>query len=230
MLPALVGLQSVSWPARIAIPTVRAKSPPPVEQPEQDVGAVQPRVDVELVLDVAGVALARGVVRVPRRSSRLQVFRHEPGLAPVPAERVLDHLPVGAALRHGQPPGLDDLAEAAGAERLGGHRRHHHPAVDAVAVVHDVAGPPGDVDRGARLRGRHQPGEVGLDLEVDVVGEGVVVGIARGGRRDAGAAGSAGRAGWPRRGGSGWPRAAAPHSGQLASGSRASASRKGIST
>ena len=158
---------------------------PTVQQPQQDVGAVQLRVDVELLVDVSRVALGRGVVLVPAALQQLPGLAPRARIGPVPAEHVLDHRPVGAALRHRQPPCLDDLAEAAGAEGLGGHRRHHHPAVDAVAVVHDVTGPPGDLDRRPRLRRGHQPGEVGLDLEVDVVGEGVVVGVARGGRRDA---------------------------------------------
>ena len=50
-----------------------------------------------------------------------------------------------------------------------------HAAVDAVAVVHDAAGAPGMSFGALRQAGRHQPDEVGFDLEVDVVGVGVVL-------------------------------------------------------
>ena len=78
-------------------------------------------------------------------------------------------LAVAAPRREHVAAGLRDLKHGPRGEGRGQHGRHEDPAVDAVAVVHDVAHPEGEVHRRRRLSRGHQADEVRLDLPVDVV-------------------------------------------------------------
>ena len=60
------------------------------------------------------------------------------------------------------------------------HRRREDAAVPAVTVVHDVADPVGDGGRRVGHAGGQHPDKVRLDLEIDVVGVGIVLPVAGG--------------------------------------------------
>ncbi len=146
-----------------------------IEQAEHDVRRVDARVDVE------------GGEHAVRAADVLRVLALQ--LEPGP-------LPVGRVLVVQANDGADGLVEAAGRrnrverprhdgahvvvhERERVHGRDEDAAVPAVARVHDVADLVG-VRRGrVGQPWRHEPDEVGLDLEVDVVGLRVVAPIAR---------------------------------------------------
>ena len=152
-----------------------------VKQADEDVGAVGHGVDVERHEYPVGAA----DIRTPF------LFAFEPrafpvaGILLVPGDDVF-HAPVIAALfGDGFQGFLDDEPDVVRDERKRIHRCHVNSAVPAVAVVHDVS------RAVAELRGRvghargHEPREIGFDLEVEVVGMGVVEPVPRLGRADA---------------------------------------------
>ena len=152
-----------------------------VKQADKDVGAVDHGVDVER----HEYAVRAADIRAPF------LFAFEPGAFPVagillvPGDDVF-HAPVIAALfGDGFQGFLDDESDVVRDERKRIHRCHVNSAVPAVAVVHDVS------HAVAELRGRvghargHEPRKIGFDLEVEVVGMGVVDPVPRFGRADA---------------------------------------------
>ena len=78
----------------------------------------------------------------------------------------------------------DDESDIIGDERQRIHGRHVNPAVPAVAVIHDMSRPVAYLRCRVGHSGRHKSGEIGLDLEVDVIGVGIVEPMARLGRTD----------------------------------------------
>ncbi len=96
----------------------------------------------------------------------------------VPGQDIVDDTAVIAVGGDGLPTELHDAADVVLEERRRVHGGEEHPAVDAVAVVHHPALAPAHVLRGLGHSGRDHADVVALDLEVDVVGVGIVVRVA----------------------------------------------------
>ncbi len=96
-----------------------------------------------------------------------------------PGQDVTNRLGVSARGGDGREAALHDAPRVRLEERRGVHAAEEHSAVEAVSPVHH---PPHAIRVLVRLAGkagRHETDEVGLDLEVDVVGVEVVPGVAR---------------------------------------------------
>ena len=83
-----------------------------------------------------------------------------------------------ALLRDQLDRALDDALDVVLDERQRVHGGDEHSAVPAVAMVHDVPDPVADLGRRIDHARRHESGEVGFDLEIDVVGGGIVEPVA----------------------------------------------------
>ena len=107
------------------------------------------------------------------------VFRQSVGFVRVPVEHVADEPRVPALGGDGEQPLLDDPARVVLEEGGRVHGPEEHAAVEAVPVVHHPAHAVGVVVGGLGQARAHEADEVRLDLEVDVVGVHVEVGMAR---------------------------------------------------
>jgi hypothetical protein len=175
MPPAVAGLQSESSP------DCPAEIPVPIKKPQNDPGRIDPGIDVERT---------ENAVRTADILTPL-FLDPEPGFPPVPGIlRVpLDYGPDGPgieALRRDHPERLlDEAVDIVLDKGQRIHGRHVKPAVVSVPVVHDVAHAVADPGRRIDHAGAHQTCEIGLDLEIDVVGMGVVQPVAGLRRSDA---------------------------------------------
>ena len=147
-------------------------SPSPYSKPQRDVGPVDLGVDVERLHGARGT----GFASVPLLLDAIPHRDPVAGLFLRPCQDVPHHARIGASGGHAGEAGFDDPARVV--FEVGGrvHAGHEHPAVDAVAVVHDPPDTERDVVRGLREPRRHHADEVGFDLKIDVVGVGVVLG------------------------------------------------------
>ena len=114
----------------------------------------------------------------------IRVFYLAPCVAPVgvgPAEsyHVAHELVVVRLLGDGLERLGHDVVYIVGDECQRKHRCHIHAAIPSVAVAHDVPYAVGVVGGSLGHARRHQSGIVGLDLEVYVVGMGIVLPVAR---------------------------------------------------
>ena len=105
-------------------------------------------------------------------------------VAVIGGDHVANHLVVSALGRDDLHAVLDQLARVALEERLAVHRPNRHAAVDAVAVVHQVADPVTEGVAGLWQSWREQPEQVRFDLEVDGVPQRRVVWMTGHGRPD----------------------------------------------
>ena len=92
----------------------------------------------------------------------------------MPDAHVVDALPEGALLRDALESHIHYAGRVVLDERRAVEACYEGAAVEAVAAVHYVADARGDVQRLRHHSGRHQAHEVGLDLEVKVIGVGIV--------------------------------------------------------
>lgn len=92
---------------------------------------------------------------------------------------ILDAAAVGAARGQSLQRLGDNVLDVVAHECQSVHRRHIYSAVPSVAVVHYVSRAVAYLRGGVGHGGRHETREVGLDLEVDVVGVGIVTPVAR---------------------------------------------------
>ena len=154
---------------------------PAVEQADGHVGGVDFGVDVEAQEDTLGAAHVAVPALVHLEPALLPVV----GILAVETAHLVDALIEGALVRDGLERHVEHLGRVVAYEGRGVEPRHEGAAVEAVAAVHDVAHARGDVERLGHQPGGHQSDEVGLNLEVEVVGVGVVDPVARGRRHDA---------------------------------------------
>jgi hypothetical protein len=156
--------------------------PPAVKQPHGDVRAVELRVDVERITRQAiDVVLP---FRLDLAPGGQPVF----GVLPVPAQDIRDALMVLRSGRDAGQPLPQDALDVAVLEIGGGvHSGDKHAAVHPVAVVHDVAEDVAQPIGLARQAGTDDTEQVGLDLEINVVGVAVVPRVSRPGGHDSAA-------------------------------------------
>ena len=112
-------------------------------------------------------------------------FQPVVGIFVVPADHVVDQLRVQALRGNGFQPVLHHFANVVGEERLRIHGGDEHAAVNAVAVIHDVAHAIVEAVGNLRHAGRNHAKYVRLDLEIDVVGVQVIARISGKRRKDA---------------------------------------------
>jgi hypothetical protein len=111
-----------------------------------------------------------------------QVFFQSSGFCADQAEDVANDLRVAAVGRDRAEARFYHLPRVGLEEGRRVHAAEEHAAVKPVPVVHDPPHAVGVLVRLLRQPRRHEPDEVRLDLEVDVVRVGVVTGMARVGR------------------------------------------------
>ncbi len=181
--PSEHGPQDAAGAGRVAVGVLAAprrdlerpaEIAPAVEQADDDIGPVDPGVDIARPEDEVRTADVLGPLALDLKPGLLPVGR----IRPKAGDDVPD-APGEARLRGQDLQGLlDDPLDVGADEGQAVHGRDIDPAVPAVAVVHDVADPVRDLRRRVDHARAHQPREIGLDLEIDVVGMGRVQPVA----------------------------------------------------
>jgi len=100
-----------------------------------------------------------------------------------------DHVPddfgIVAFRRNGKQRFFDDLRDVIFKKGFGIKGGHEGSAIHSIAVIHDMSGFIGQLVSGDRHSRAHESDVVGFDLEVDIIGMEVIIGVSRPGREDA---------------------------------------------
>ena len=157
-----------------------AKVAAAVKQTHCHIGTVQFCVDVK----AQAYALGAASVKAPFLE-HLEPAVFPVGILLVPHAHVVEALPEGALLRNGLQGHVHDAGRVILHESGTIQAGNESSAIETVSAVHDMTYTRGDI-QGFRNHARsHQAHEIGLDLEVQVVGVRIVDPVAGCGRHDA---------------------------------------------